>query len=351
VIFDSRISFASDNHAGVHPRVLEAIAEANRGFAPAYGADPWTERLREVFRAEFGASATVYPVFNGTGANVIALSSALRSYEAVICAAKSHIDVDEAGAPERVGGFKLLTIATPDQKLTVDLIREKLARRGDVHAVQPRVVSLTQSTELGTVYTLAELRAISEFARANELYLHIDGSRIANAAVSLDCSLRECTTEIGADLLSFGGTKNGLLGAEAVVCLNPKLEPPLAHFQKQFMQLASKTRFFSAQLLALFEEELWKKNAEHANKMASQLAHDVAKIPGVALTQRTQANAVFAALPARSFAETVREIQKRFPFYVWDELKHEARWMTSFATRPSDVSDFAAEIARVLHAR
>jgi threonine aldolase len=209
-------------------------------------------------------------------------------------------------------------------------------------------VSITQSTELGTVYTLAELRAISEFAKANDLYLHIDGSRIANAAVSLGCSLRECTADAGADLLSFGGTKNGLLGAEAVVCLNPKLAPALAHFQKQFMQLASKSRFFSAQLLALFEDGLWKKNAEHANKMAKLLAAEVAKIPGVTVTQKTQANAVFAALPAKGFAEAVRELQKRFPFYVWNEAKREVRWMTSFATRPSDVSEFAAEIARVL---
>lgn len=342
------VSFGSDNHAGVHPAVLEAIARANVGFAPAYGADPWTARLKDLVRETFGAKAEIVPVFNGTGANVVALTCGLRTYEGVICAEKSHIDVDECGAIERLAGAKLLTVGTPDQKLTVARIREKLARRGDVHAVQPRMISLTQSTELGTVYSLAELRAISEFAKSEGLYLHIDGARIANAAVSLGVSLRECVTDVGADLLSFGGTKNGLLGAEAVICLNPQLAPALPFVQKQFMQLSSKTRFFSAQLISILEGDLWRKNAEHANAMAQKLAAEVVKIPGVSLTQKTQANAVFAALPEKRFAESVKKIQSKFPFYIWDESKREARWMTSFATREEDVTAFASEVARVL---
>ncbi len=353
------ISFGSDNHAGVHPFVLAAITTANSGFTPAYGADPWSEMLRGAFKREFGAHAVGFPVFNGTGANVVALSSCLKRHEAVIAAAKSHIDVDECGAPERLGGFKLLTVATPNQKLTPALIRGQLARRGDTHSVQPRVVSITQSTERGTVYSLDELRAIGAVAKAEGLILHLDGARIANAAVSLGCSLRECTTDVGVDVLSFGGTKNGLLAAEAVVGLS---ENYLAHYgedlryaHKQGTQLASKMRFASAQLLALFDgvpgQELWRKNAAHANAMANLLLAEVAKVSGgnVTITQDVQANAIFARVPRR----IVSPLQAKFAFYAWDETDAAqgyvvVRWMTSFQTTEADVRAFAAELGIAL---
>lgn len=342
------ISFASDNHAGAHPRVLEAIAGASSGYAVAYGADPWTARLAELARSHFGSGAEIFPVFNGTGANVVSIASALRPWEGVICAERSHIDVDECGAPEAMARSKLLVVRTPDQKLTPAMIRERLARRGDVHAVQARMVSVTQSTELGTVYSLEELRAIGELARAEGLLFHMDGSRLANAAVSLGCSLGECTAAVGADLVSFGATKNGAVGAEAVVCLNQRVAPALGFARKQSMQLASKMRFVSAQLIALLEGDLWRENAASANRMAALLAEGVRKIPGVTVTQKTQANAVFASLPAERFAERVRALQSQFPFYVWDEPKRECRWMTSYATREDDVSAFTGAIERVL---
>jgi threonine aldolase len=340
------ISFASDNHAGAHPRVLEAIAAANAGYAVAYGADPWTARLGELVRSAFGPRAEAFPVFNGTGANVVSIASALRPWEAVVCAERSHIDVDECGAPEAGARTKLLVLRTPDQKLNPEMIRAKLARRGDVHAVQPRMISITQSTELGTVYSLEEIRAIAALARAEGLLLHIDGSRLANAAVSLGCSLREVVE--GADLVSFGATKNGALGAEAVVCLDPAHADTLRFARKQSMQLASKMRFVSAQLVALLEGDLWKENATAANRMATLLAEKVRAIPGVTVTQKTQANAVFASLPADRFEERVKALQSSFPFYVWDEPKREVRWMTSFATREEDVSRFTREIEKVL---
>lgn len=354
------ISFGSDNHAGVHPAVLEAIVAANSSFTPAYGGDPWTVMLKGTLKGEFGANALGYPVFNGTGANVIALSSGLKRYEAVICAEKSHIDVDEGGAPERIGGFKLLTLRTPDQKLTPALVREKLARRGDTHAVQPRILSVTQSTELGTVYSLAELRELGIFARAEGLIFHMDGARLANAAVSLGCSLKECTTDVGVDVLSFGGTKNGLLGAEAVIALSSffveTYGEDLRYTHKQSMQLASKMRFSSAQLLALFDggagTELWRRNAKHANAMAKLLEAEVVKA-GVEITQPVQANALFACIPRKA----VSTLQAKFSFYTWDESEAASgkipgrvivRWMTSFQTTAADVLAFAAEVTKQL---
>lgn len=356
------ISFGSDNHAGVHPLVLEAIRAANSGFTPAYGADPWTEKLRAVVKSEFGPHAFGLPVFNGTGANVVALSSCLKRYEAVIAAANAHIDVDECGAPERLGGFKLLTVAAPGQKLTPDLVRAKLARRGDVHSVQPRVLSITQSTELGTVYSLAELKALAAFARAEGLFFHMDGARIANAAVSLGVSLKACTTDVGLDVLSFGGTKNGLMGGEAVIGLSEAYASAfgesLPYVHKQGMQLASKTRFISAQLLSLFEggagAELWRKNAAHANAMAALLRSEVEKIAGERITfsYPVEANAIFARIPKKILAP----IQSKFSFYTWDDSASGAtdgdavtvRWMTSFQTKDVDVRAFASAIAEAL---
>lgn len=352
-------SFASDNHAGAHPAVLEAMVRANTGYAPAYGADAYTEKARDLFKTHFGAEAVVFPVFNGTGANLVSLSVALKRFEAVICAERAHIDADECGAPERLGGMKLITVAPSaggNPKLTVEKIRAKLSRRGDVHAVQPRVVSVTQSTELGTVYSLEELRALSEFTRAEGLVLHMDGARIANAAVHLGCSLHACTTDVGVDLLSFGGTKNGLVGVEAVVDLRGKFTQDLAFVQKQSMQLASKMRFFSSQLVALLEGDLWHTSAAHANAMATLLATHVMHLSGVSLPLPVEANGVFARIPSA----WVQPLQAQFPFYVWDEeaaMKEgekgsEAtsvpsvlvRWMTSFQTTEKNVLDFVAAI-------
>ncbi len=344
------ISFASDNHAGAHPEVLRAMEAANVGYAAAYGGDPLTASLRELFKQTFGHSALGFPVFNGTGANVVALSAGLKRYQGILCAAAAHIDADECGAPERLGGFKLFPIPTTDQKLTVDRIAPLLSRRGDTHAVQPRGISITQSTELGTVYTLAEIRALSQFARAEGLFLHMDGARIANAAAALGCSLKECTTDVGVDVLSFGATKNGAISAEAVIALSPEFvathAEDLRYVQKQCMQLASKARFISAQLKALLENDLWRRNAEQANAMAKLLAEGVK--PFAEIVHPVEANAVFARIPVAA----IPSLQNRFPFYTWEEASPArsadsaaagvalVRWMTSFQTKEADVRQF-----------
>ena len=332
-----RGSFASDNYAGAMPEVLEAIAAANRGHAPAYGNDEWTAHMQQRFADEFGPEALAFPVFNGTGANVTALRAVTRPYDAVICAATAHLNVDECGAPERIGGFKLLAVDTPDGKLTPELVAPRLVRFGDEHAAQPRVISITQSTELGTVYTPEEIRALADLAHSRDMLLHIDGARIANAAVSLGLPLAAITTDAGADLLSFGATKNGALGAEAVVLLHADLGDGIQFMRKQSMQLASKMRFLSAQLEVLLRDELWRKAAADANHMAQRLARAVSEIDGVRITQPVQANAVFAVLPP----EATAELQRDWLFYVWDEATGEVRWMCSWDTRAEDVDAFA----------
>ena len=289
-------AFASDNYAPILPEALEAIAAANHGHAVSYGADSWTESLAALARDLFGADASVFPVFNGTGANVVGLRAMLRPWQGVICADSAHLNVDECGAPEVLGGIKLLTVPTPDGKLTPELAETRVVRIGDEHVVQPGVVSVTQSTELGTLYTVDELASLSAWAHERGMLFHIDGSRLANAAASLDVSLRDITTDIGADVVSLGGTKVGLLAGEAVVVLRPELAPSLLYLRKQSMQLASKMRFVSAQLLALLEGEVWRRAAGHANAMALRLAAGVESV--VEITQPVQANAVFAILPA-----------------------------------------------------
>jgi threonine aldolase len=333
--------FASDNSAGVLPEVLDAIAAANVEHAVAYGNDPWTARAEAAFRAHFGEQARAFIVFNGTGANVIGLRAMLRPYEAVVCAETAHLNVDECGAPELVGGIKLLPVATPDGKLTPELVRPRLVRFGDEHAVQPRVVSITQSTELGTVYSIDEVVALAELAHEEGLLLHVDGARLANAAAALGVPLRALTTEAGADAVSFGGTKNGLLAGEAVVLLRPALAEAMPYLRKQSMQLASKMRFLAAQFEALLTDDLWRRPAEHANAMAARLAAAVEGVGGVTITQPVQANAVFAVLPP----EATRRLQESFYFYTWDEATGEVRWMCSWDTTPADVDAFAAAIA------
>lgn len=335
-------AFASDNYAGAHPEVLAAIAEANADHAVSYGADPWTARATELIRAQFGEHAQPWLVFNGTAANVLSLGALTRTWECVVTPETSHLHVDEAAAPERMAGVKLLTLPTPDGKLSPAQIEPLLARQGDEHAPQVRVISIANTTELGTIYTVEELRALADVAHANGLLLHVDGSRLANAAVALGASLADITTAIGADAVSFGLTKNGALGVEAVVFLRDPAPEGFAWMRKQHAQLSSKMRFLSAQVVAMLEGGLWSRSAAHANAMAALLAQRVAGIPGVRLTRPPQANALFAVLP-RELADAVRP---DFPFYTWDEATGEVRWMCSWDTTEDDVGQFAAALER-----
>ncbi|WP_156759458.1 threonine aldolase family protein [Microbacterium karelineae] len=341
--------FASDNYSGIHPEVLEAIAAANGGHQSAYGEDAYTARLQEVMRAHFGEESQAFPVFNGTGANVTALQSMLPRWGAVIAASTAHIHVDEGGAPEKIGGFKLLTVPTDDGKLTPELIDREAWGWGDEHRAQPLAVSITQSTELGTLYSVDEIRAIAAHAHERGMRLHLDGARLSNAAAALGVPLREFTRDAGVDVVSCGGTKNGAMIGEAVVVLNPDASTGLQFSRKFNMQLASKMRFVSAQLIALFEGDLWLRNAHHANAMAVRLRAAVeagiadGAIRGVEFTQETQANGVFATLPD-GVADALRE---SFRFYDWDASRNEVRWMCSFDTQEADVDAFVAELARL----
>lgn len=334
--------FASDNYSGVHPEVLDALAAANGGHQVSYGDDVYTARLQDVAARHFGEGATAWPVFNGTGANVVALTSMLPRWGAVICAKTAHIHADEGGAPEKVAGIKLLTIPTPDGKLTPELIDTEAWGWGDEHRAQPKVVSLTQSSELGTVYTPSEVRAITDHAHSLGMTVYLDGARLSNAAASLDVPLRAFTTDAGVDVVSFGGTKNGALAAEMVVVLNPEASEGLRYLRKNQMQLASKMRFVSAQLLALLDGDLHLRNARQANAMARLLRGGIeaglaaGTMSGIAFTQATQANAVFASLPQAS----IERLRERFHFYDWDASISEVRWVCSFDTTPADVEAF-----------
>ena len=332
--------FASDNNAGVHPEVLAAIAEANSGHAAAYGEDPWTARAERLFRAHFGEQAASYLVFNGSGANVLCFRALCRPWESVICADSAHVELNEGGAPERLGGVKLHALATPDGKLTPELVATQLGRLGDIHAVQPRVVSVTQSTERGTVYGVGELQALSEHAHAHGLLVHVDGTRLSNAAAALDLPLRATSTDAGVDVVSFGGTKNGLLLGEAVVFLRPELSANFLYLRKQTLQLASKGRFLAAQFIALLEGDLWHRNAAHANAMAARLRDALRGIAEVRLSQPVQANGVFAVIPPRAAADLQREWR-----FNCRQASGEVRWMCSWDTTPDDVDAFAAAVA------
>lgn len=338
--------FGSDNHAGILPEVLAAIAAANAGHAASYGHDELTARVEQRFRDDLGEQARAFLVFNGTGANVLSMRAFLRPWEGVVCAETAHLHVDEGGAPEAVAGIKLLAVPTPDGKLTPELVAPRLVRFGDEHAVQPRIVSISQSTELGTIYEPDEVRALADLAHEEGLLLHVDGARLANAAAALDVSLRTLTTDAGVDVLSFGGTKTGMLAGEAVVVLRPGDEAAAAlpYLRKQSMQLASKMRFIAAQFEALLTDELWRRAAGNANAMAARLADAVRDLPGVQLTQEPRANAVFAILPP-GVADRLRD---RWHFYDWDERRGEVRWMCSWDTTPQDVDAFAAELSGAL---
>jgi threonine aldolase len=336
--------FASDNASGVHPAVLEALAAANVGHASGYGHDDRTHAVEALFAEHFGDRARTFFVFNGTAANVVSCRAACRRWEAVICAQSSHLNVDECGAPESIAGVKLLSVDTEHGKLTPELVERRIERLGHEHAVQPRMVSISQCTELGTVYSPAETRALAEHAHAHGLVLHMDGARLSNAAAALGLSLRELTTEPGVDIVSFGGTKNGLLGAEAVVFLAPDLADGFQYIRKQSLQLASKMRFLAVQFQALLTDELWRRNARHANAMAARLATAVHDVPGLSITRPVETNAVFALLPPAATAA----LQQRFRFYVWDERTAEVRWMCSWDTTESDVDALAHAVRHAL---
>jgi len=344
--------FASDNYAGVHPEILAAIAEANGGHQIAYGEDVYTARLGEVIKEHFGERAEVFPVFNGTGANVTALTSMLPRWGAVVSAKTAHINTDEGGAPERISGLKLLTVETPDGKLTPELIDLEAWGWGDEHRAQPLAISITQTTELGTLYTPDEIRAITDHAHSLGMTVHMDGARISNAAAALGVPLREFTTDAGVDVLSFGGTKNGVLYGEAIVVLNPDAVEGLLFLRKLNMQLASKMRFVSAQLLALLDDDLYLRSAGHANAMAARLRGSLeagistGSITGLLFTRPTQANAVFAILPPG----VADELRRDFRFYDWDPATREVRWMTSFDTTEADIDAFVAAITAKLTA-
>ena len=337
-------SFASDNNAGIHPAVLKAIAEANRGHAVGYGDDSWTSSAVAQFRRHFGSDAEAFVVFNGTAANVLSLKALTSSFHAVICTEAAHIYNDECGAPERFTGCKLIAIPSPDGKLALSAVRAAYHGIGDQHHVQPRAVSITQSTEMGTLYRPDEIKALARFVHSRNMFLHMDGARISNAAAALGQTLRQATRDLGVDVLSFGGTKNGLMGAEAVVFFDRKLAREFLYVRKQGMQLASKMRFISAQLETLLSRDLWLKNARHANRMARLLETLVRKVPGVSVVYPVEANGVFARIPRAAIAR----LQKRYFFYVWNEQESVVRWMCSFDTTERDVREFVRFLARTV---
>jgi len=337
-----RRGFASDNAASVHPKVLESIARANAGHSFSYGHDPYTRSVEAHFEELLGEGTRTFFVFNGSAANVLCLRAACRPWQGAICADVAHLNTDEGGAPEAIGGIKLLLAPTVNGKLTAEAIDGLTGREIDEHSVHPRVLSITQSTELGTVYTVDEVRRLAAFAHERDLLLHVDGARIANAVAALNTSLAELITDAGVDLLSFGGTKNGMLVGEAVVLLpgTAGTITGLEYLRKQTLQLASKMRFLAAQFDALLTDELWRANAGHANAMAARLAAGVESAAGLAITRPVQANVVFATLPAPA-----REaLQRRFDFYVWDQAIGEVRWMCAWDTTAEDVDEFAAAV-------
>lgn len=337
-------SFASDNNAGVHPKIMEAIAAANDGHVIAYGDDPYTERAVKLFREHLGRDAEVYFVFGGTGANVLGLKAGTESHEAIICAQTAHINVDECGAPEKFTGCKLLPVVTADGKIKVDQIKPLLYEVGFEHHVQPRVISVSQATEMGTVYTPKELKSLAKFAHEHGMLLHVDGARIANATASLNLKLRDITRDAGVDILSFGGAKNGMMYGEAVVFFDKSLATNFKYTRKQGTHLPSKMRFISAQFEALLSNDLWRQNAQHANRMAQLLASELGKIPQITITQKVEANGVFAIVGKKY----VPLLQKQYFFYVWNEETSEVRFMTSFDTTEADIADFVALVRKTV---
>lgn len=336
--------FASDNYAGIHPNILTAIIDANQGHTPAYGNDDYTQKAVQQFREQFGKDTEAFFVLNGTAANVLALAAITRPYQAIICAETAHLQVDECGAPEHFIGCKMLLVPTLNGKITVSQLEPYLLRMGDQHHVQPKVISIAQTTELGTVYTPEEIEAIANFAHQHQLLLHMDGARICNAAAALQVELKAITKEVGVDVLSFGGTKNGMMAGEAVVFFNPREANEFQYIRKQGMQLPSKMRFISAQFTALFRDRLWYHNAYHANLMAKRLADGLANISQIQITQVVEANAVFAIIPKK----LLTKLQENYLFYIWNEVTSEVRWMTAFDTKEEDIDSFVGDIKSII---
>ncbi len=336
--------FGSDNFSGVLPEVFRALEAANTGHEHSYGEDRYTEKAVGDFKQLFGEDIEVYFVYNGTGANILSLSAFSQSYHAVVCAETAHINVDECGAIEQQTGCKLLTVATPDGKLTVDLIRRHIHDFGNQHAAQPRMISLTQCTELGTLYTPEELRTICDYAHSHGMYVHMDGARLANAVATLGCSPARITKEAGIDVLSFGGTKNGMMFGEAVIFFTKPTIKEVKYVRKQAMQLHSKSRFIAAQFSAVLQDDLWLKSAAHANAMARRLAKEASRIPGVEIIREVQGNEVFARIPR----EHIERLQEACFFYVWNEANAEVRWVCSFDTTEDDIRDFVALLQKEL---
>jgi threonine aldolase len=336
--------FASDNNSGVHPAILKAMENANHGHVKGYGDDPFTEKAIEIFKEKFGQETEVFFVFNGTGANVLGLSTVAHSFNSVICAETAHIEEDECGAPEKFTGCKLLPVEPVNGKLTPQSIQHHLKGFDFEHHSQPRVVSISQATEMGTIYKPKEIKALAELAHNHNMLLHMDGARIANAAVSLNLDFKAFTKDCGVDVLSFGGTKNGMMMGEAVLFFNPELTTYTKYLRKQSMQLFSKMRFVGAQFQAYFENDLWKETAAHSNKMAKLLEAEVSKIPEIKITQPVEANGVFAEIPP----EIIEPLQQKFFFYIWNEKKSEVRWMTSFDTTEEEIYEFADLIKKLI---
>lgn len=332
--------FGSDNHSGISPEILKAIADANVEHALAYGDDEYCKRTEELFKQTFGSQARVYFVFNGTGANVLCIDAMCHSHHAVVCSDTAHIHVDECGAPQRIVGCKLLTVPTPDGKLTPELVRTQLHGFGFEHHSQPKAISIAQSTELGTLYTLSEIKALADLAHSYDMYLHMDGARLANAAVALGCSFKEMTTDCGVDCLSFGGTKNGLLMGESCVILNPALDVDMKYRRKQMSQLCSKMRFVAAQFEAYLTTDLWRRNAMHSNQMAHLLYESLKDVPQVKVMYPVQVNSVFVQLPREIWTGLLND----YFFYDWDEAANVVRWMCSFDTTEDDIKNFVAAL-------
>ena len=341
---DSKRGFASDNNAGIHPEILKEVINANNGHVTGYGNDIYTEEAKALFREHFGETAEVYFVFTGTGANVLGLTAICRSWQSVLTAATSHLEGDECGAPEKFTGCKVLVVDTPDGKVTPQLLERHIHGIDFEHHSQPKVVSITQSTEMGTVYTVDEIRAISQFAHSLGMYVHMDGARIANAAVALDLPFKAFTTDAGVDVLSFGGTKNGMMFGESVCFLRPGLSQDFKYIRKQGMQLASKMRFISAQYIGYFRNELWKECARHSNLMAQMLGQEMKAIPGVTITQKVESNGVFVIMPS----EVAGRLKEHYFFYPWDEKRSEYRLMTSWDTKEEDIKGFVDLLRREL---
>ena len=337
-------NFASDNNAGVHPEVVEAIARANQGHVVAYGDDAFTRSAIKKFEEHFGPDIAVFFTFNGTGANVLGLQALTRSFQSVLCSDYAHIYTDECGAPEKHTGCKLIPLPHQDGKISLDSVRHAYHGIGDEHHSQPRVISITQSTEMGTVYRPEEIQAFAKFAHEHEMFLHMDGARIANAAASLGQNLRQATRDLGVDVLSFGGTKNGIMGGEAVVFFHPEQSRDFLYLRKQSMQLASKMRFIAAQFEALLTNDLWRRSAEHANRMAKILEQEISRIPEVKIVWKVEANGVFAQIPRHS----IEKIKKHYFFYPWIEAESIVRWMCSFDTTEEDIRKFAGVVAEAV---